>query len=943
MKGNYKTAKSDKFSWILDIDNFKSWNTQQASRFLWIHGKAGTGQSSIAAFLLESLNKTKHDSSVVASFFCDQGDENRRSLSSLLRLLIRQIIDINQNLASHLLTDERSSSRTGGQEYDPESFSKVPFLWDALLKMARDLPSGCMYVVLNGVEQLSSESLRDLLQILMDIPNFETSSSGHSGYPPIQFILLSRSGRPEIQRALRPKALEINLNDSEIADNISDALRQDISARVSELNLPAPIAYFVKCHIHSRAEDNYIYPNLVIQELKNARASGTTAYTETRVLLESFPYGLTEMYGHIRKRILSPGVEGIEYTKEILRCRMLALRAPTLRELAMMADLPLRDRNSLTQLKSYIIRCGAFLTLRGNELDEDSMTVEWIDLSAQEHLENYAKDDLALELKEMQHGIIALRCLNYCYTIMEKRASGTTPVPAVHEDQQLIADVPGQQEQLSSSTTAEQKDDSSEKLESPQNDTGQKGTSSQIEPPELGGMIGLDNTPNSSEAGNALAYAAQYWAEHAKLAPSDVIEEFNTEHPFWIDESPIRQDWWNENKVMHPLPNQSDVSALHLATILEFPALVEYLLEHGRKDDLHKEDSLGFQPLYYACLKGDYETVDIILRAGADLNGVSYRKGITALYGAAVKGHKDVVELLLDRGADIGACSGESGSALYGAATEDRTEILQFLLERGAKVNAIGGRHKRAINWAAYNGNLASVQTLIDHGADIDPDEPYTYGSALGAAARRGHAGVVKFLLGKGWSPTKHIDVYGSFLTAAAMYRHLSVVEALIETNPSIKVLEQALRIASRHEKPDIVKAILDRIPTLQHQQAFKVAADYGRNEVLKLLWPRGIPQDQLDIALYTAADNEHEETVRLLLEFGADANAEGPEYVFSSRLQIKLIVPLDMARLLPHPHTMGPKASCVLCSRITPTRTKSAASMGPRCKLRLILEMSRM
>jgi ankyrin repeat protein len=888
IKGSYKAPKSDNSSWILTVDHFKSWNAQQTSPLLWIHGKAGTGQNSIASSVLETLNKTKDENSIVASFFCDQGDETRRSLSSLLKLLIRQIIDLNQDLAFHLLTDATTSKKTGGQQFDPDLFSKPLFLWDALLKMARDLPSGCIYIVLYGVEQLASDSLRDLLQLLINMPTFEAGSDEQTESPSIQWMLLSRSGRPEIQKALKPKALEINLDDSENADHVSDALRQDISARVDELHLPAPIAYFVKRHIHSRAEDNSIYVSLAVQELKNARASGKTMYAETRALLESFPYGLTEMYEHIRKRILAPGVEKIEYTKEVLRCRILARRAPTLRELALMADLPLEDRNDLEKLKSYIIRCGAFLTLRGNELDEDNMTVEWIDISAQEHLEKYAKDDLALELKEMQHGIIALRCLSYCYTIAEQRASKDPPVftdeanQSVHEDQETMAAVPDHQDQPSAPAADEHNDDNEDEIEKEENDVEQKDADNEVDPSNTSDMNELDNESIIAvDDGTILAYAVQYWVEHAKLAPTDVIEEFDTTHAFWEDESSTRQAWWSENEGVHAFPDQTDVSALHIATITGFSNLVEHLLKHGWDADLDKEDSLGFQPLYYACSNGDFETVEILLGAGADPNAVSYKGKVPALYGAAVQGHKDVVECLLDRDADIDACCEESGSALYGAATENRIDVLQFLVERGAEVNTTGGRHKRALNLAAYNGDLVGVQTLVEHGADIDPDEPYSYGSALGAAARRGHADVVKFLLGKGWNPTKHIRNYESFLAAAATYGHLTVVEALIETETRITVLEQALQAASHNGKTAVVKAILDHTPTLRHQKAFMIAADYGRDEILKLLWPRGIQQDQLDTALYNAADHEHAETVKLLLEFGANPNAEGPEYVF--------------------------------------------------------------
>jgi hypothetical protein len=73
---------------------------------------------------------------------------------------------------------------------------------------------------------------------------------------------------------------------------------------VDELELSSPLTYFIKRHIHSRAEDNYIYVSLVIQEIKNARSSGMYKHSEIRALLESFPFGLTEMLV-----ISSPGCE----------------------------------------------------------------------------------------------------------------------------------------------------------------------------------------------------------------------------------------------------------------------------------------------------------------------------------------------------------------------------------------------------------------------------------------------------------------------------------------------------------------------------------------------------------------------------------------------------------------------------------------------------------
>ena len=156
------------------------------------------------------------------------------------------------------------------------------------------------------------------------------------------------------------------------------------------------------------------------------------------------------------------------------------------------------------------------------------------------------------------------------------------------------------------------------------------------------------------------------------------------------------------------------------------------------------------------------------------------------------------------------------------------------------------------------------------------------YGSALGAAVRRGHAAVVRYLLSKGWNAYRPIKTYGSFLSAAATYNHQEVFEILMKDEERVLVLEQALQAASQRGYASIVEAILRRdselsSSVLRHERSFSLAAFYGRTDVLKLLHPRGIDQVQLDEALYQATDNKHLETVKLLLDFGADPNTEGP------------------------------------------------------------------
>ncbi|KAL5117034.1 hypothetical protein ACEQ8H_005121 [Pleosporales sp. CAS-2024a] len=534
--------------------------------------------------------------------------------------------------------------------------------------------------------------------------------------------------------------------------------------------------------------------------------------------------------------------------------------------MAVMAGLPMSARDDLESLRASIVRCGAFLTHRGDDWDLANNTVEWINISAQEYLQQYAKDDLGLDMLGMQHGIIALRCLEYIYEVFapepDYEVQYDDAISAVYEDDQK-------------SEHSQTREDINGEAADKDNGNGSRTRSDTA-------SFDADDTNLIDECAQ---YPVRYWVEHAKLAPRDVLDEFNLDHLFWKKDSDARQKWWNLIPDLHTHKNQREVSVLHVGVILNFPALVEYLLDHGRADVVNKDDSLGFQPLYYACEGGDKDIVEALLGANADINYTSNGDQPAALYAAANSGRSEILEMLLERNADLNATSPEHGTALYSAISNSDNEIARLLLDKGAKVNVIGGSALRAINIGAFVGNLEGVKLLIENKAEIDPDEDYWCGSAVGGASRNGHVEVVEYLLSQGWSPNRSIKTYGSFLTAATMYNHVGVVEVLLQKEERVPVLEMALQAASQRGFTSSVKAILARHPNLRLRKAFAQAAYHGRSEVLKLLFTQDkngeIRDDRsiMDDALYQATDNEQAETVILLLDHGANPNAEGPIY----------------------------------------------------------------
>ena len=97
------------------------------------------------------------------------------------------------------------------------------------------------------------------------------------------------------------------------------------------------------------------------------------------------------------------------------------------------------------------------------------------------------------------------------------------------------------------------------------------------------------------------------------------------------------------------------------------------------------DPNFGVTPLSWAALEGRSEIVEILIAAGADVNGVN-RDGATPLHAAAFMGQRELAKLLLENGADVGAKTHNGDTPLDSAQanwqdTEAVTGLLQISLD----------------------------------------------------------------------------------------------------------------------------------------------------------------------------------------------------------------------------------------------------------------------
>ncbi|WP_308636795.1 ankyrin repeat domain-containing protein [Paenibacillus silvisoli] len=292
-------------------------------------------------------------------------------------------------------------------------------------------------------------------------------------------------------------------------------------------------------------------------------------------------------------------------------------------------------------------------------------------------------------------------------------------------------------------------------------------------------------------------------------------------------------------------------------------ALTEELLRN--EPDLARGGWGYFSPLHFAVREGHRETVELLLRYGADAAEkpiLSWQDSL--LQKARDRGYVDIEALLrthLERTLQvkpIGDTTAELVRAGKGA------ELLAWLDEHPEAVQAGDERGNTPLHWAVMTRRMELIDLLLAKGADplakrsdgcqpvhlaLDGDYFYRPGRDLPAEAMRDNRFLLGYLIGKGVP-------YDIFIAAAAgdaaKMRELLALEPQL-ANARDTAGRSALYYAAKQGYAEAVRVLLDAggEPNLAERDASGGAA------------------------LYAAVRGGHAECVKLLLAHGADPNAE--------------------------------------------------------------------
>ncbi|KFQ01968.1 Ankyrin repeat domain-containing protein 6 [Haliaeetus albicilla] len=230
---------------------------------------------------------------------------------------------------------------------------------------------------------------------------------------------------------------------------------------------------------------------------------------------------------------------------------------------------------------------------------------------------------------------------------------------------------------------------------------------------------------------------------------------------------------------------------------------VVQLINKGAKVAVTKH---GRTPLHLAAHKGHLHVVQVLLKAGCDLD-IQDDGDQTALHRAAVVGNTDVIATLIQEGCALDRQDKDGNTALHEACWHGFSQSAKVLVKAGANVLAKNKAGNTPLHLACQNSHSQSTRVLLLGGsrADLKNNAGDT---CLHVAARYNHLPIVRVLLSAFCSVHEKNQAGDTALHVAAALNHRKVVKLLLEAGADASVVNNAgqtpLEVARQHNNPEV-------------------------------------------------------------------------------------------------------------------------------------------
>ena len=222
--------------------------------------------------------------------------------------------------------------------------------------------------------------------------------------------------------------------------------------------------------------------------------------------------------------------------------------------------------------------------------------------------------------------------------------------------------------------------------------------------------------------------------------------------------------------------DRSGYTPLHWSAQKGLITITNLLLEnYGCNQMLHFQSKYGRTPLHLAALYSQEDVVQLLLKAGANMN-IKDMDGHTPLFEAIKSGNEQLVSLLIRNGGDITLPDKYNRTPLFIATDLGKDNIVRLLIDQ--VLHSEQQQQQQQRNQILEEEGVASSTTTCD--AVINMKDTENGQTPLHVAASRGFASIVELLYTKYGANNLIADKYGITPIQVARARgHTSIVHIL--------------------------------------------------------------------------------------------------------------------------------------------------------------------
>lgn len=828
--------------WVLDSEQFRKWHNREDvsshNGVLWVQGKPGTGKSTLMKHILEKCEtKFSEKHLIAAHFFNARGDRFEQTPLGMLRSILYQLVDKEPSIYEQFIPLFREKWQKH-REWEWREEELKQFLLSETQRYSKP-----MLLLIDALDECSESYVREVVHFLEDL---SINAEAHL------ILCLSSRHYPNITMQKRLQLV------------VERTLQHDHDIKVYVGKRLTNPDENIKRELLKNASGVFLWVVLVVEMLNKAHDEGKLEAMRKR--LNDIPRNLDEVF----QDLLTKDNEEKQETVFMLDFVLFARRL-----------------------------------LRAEELYFATMT----------HI--HAQDTGPWDSEKLTQDVIRRRIIQSSRGLIEVRQGGTSTVQFIHKSVNDFLLRNKRLQLLDPSLSPNIIGTSHERLEST--------CMAYLMMESLASAKSRDEVKELKPEYPFLEYASVYMFDHAEEAESSgarqagFLQKLSEDHATYervrllhnaLEESPgsgctkrasllymlAFHGYSGLTKSLLEMRTDPNAGGGLFGTALQAAAakgnkqVVAVLLEGGA--DVNAQGGYYNTALQAAVVRGDTTMMRMLLKAGGDVNaqGGRYHTALQAAVEMASDDMTEIVALLLREGANINTQGGMLGTALQAAATRGDETMVAWLLREGANVNARGGHHGTALQAAAAHDSETIVAMLLAEGANVNARGGF-WGTALQAAAGQGHEAVVELLLRNGADVNLHGGALGTALQAATFRGHKSIEELLLHAGADRRS-PSAVTIALLQEARDAgdVEEVLEILRRERRDGNNRDIHRFALRDSIRNDWPgvmevlvqkevNAETQWMFDSALVYIIQQDTEESVKILLEKGANPNVDGDSF----------------------------------------------------------------